>query len=1390
MSSPDSLTSLEMSPSPEAVVPPSPIVKGAVATTVLGRKPGVGGSDASSDLSELSSDGEAQRDHRQYKKPRHSSLDDLDGEEENSDQEDEDGELPSPQTASSSKRGPQSRKNGTIVATRKPSQSRMRVKSSSSNTTTTTTARRGQSPSKSSKARQQHHSPTFSKPNGAPASSYGKPPSRAPTHARHTRTKSESAGGNSGTSCAVAGPSSLNGHLNHPSAFAISAGLVGPTIGGDSDDDDDDILNGGRRSSRRNKRGVVPGPMWDWAIKKMHTNHSGMKKESSKSQKSNDDGHSGTNSPAVEDRKVSGAPDDLRSSVSDPKSILEDEDVKPDLASLIGQKPPQGPAHANESTNPGLSAPGPQSRRAAKGKRVRNHDGDGPNGSSSSDSNMSLATPPNPSQRRSNPKKAKSPRIPPSRSPSSSHGRSTSPSAIVPGIPNLESTSAPEGGPDGVLSTNGDASTHQTMPSTSNSSAFSVSIPNSGDEDEPKRGNDRKKTASQALVPSVMSSDEEGLGGSSPKLAAKKRTPSHDRGHSGPNLPNSNVPATPQAPTAPGSIPLPISPAITSGRPRGGSSLDLLADVIGTATGGARAGIDLHMSREVKEEAVMMEIEEAADHAQDTGKVKDGNDDSMEVDAEEQEDAGAKEGRDDGEEEQESEEDEPDPDAEADAAAPGRLGQNDDDEDDDDPEDDEDGRRRRPNKPALVTPDENENGADDAEEEEENDLENRESDHEDNGIASKHSNGNRIEKGDEAEEEVEADHDHEVENEIQPTQRAEALEILAAMELKFAMLRQRIYLDKMHETAREEKMLLEGTHPEYLTLLAELQRRRDRKLNLSELRRTKEEEFATHQRKAEEQAVWRQWNETKDDVRDELVAEANAKRRRLEREKRHIDAPKAVRTVQMPPAPSRSRRPPSPQTLTQTLKAYAKQTKANGFSSPPLLPGVSKAAPNLESLSQREAAMDLDLILGNSRRSSATAVAVHHQPQQPLPLPVQHIHPQQVPPHPQQQVHQPHPQSHPHPQSQQQMMYAPPPPNGYPPLHGYPHPQQQHGPPHQRYMTPAGYGHPTDYGSNGAGPYSHHPSTVQGGYVDGGGYDTYAPVQHYPGQQPPPAPQQHYPAPHPHPSQLPPPQQYHQQYHPQYAPQPPPPPHGQQYLHQPQPQRYILPPSDVALPPPPPPGYPRHNWPPPHAGPLPAANGPPNPNQNPSSREKVMIDLTNVPSPAPVPPHRSEQQQVDPPNRDRQRPPLMSPSREGGGPPPRPGSSLLAPIPTPHHDPRPPSAVSHFASAPRPHRDQPPPSGTPGIQPAPSPFKQPLSPSREIPAPIGPGYPLQSPTRITTPVSSVGGGVPRHSQSPSLMIRGPSTPLSHGLFNGTVDGPNSANLVPPPALSNGVVEGS
>lgn len=65
--------------------------------------------------------------------------------------------------------------------------------------------------------------------------------------------------------------------------------------------------------------------------------------------------------------------------------------------------------------------------------------------------------------------------------------------------------------------------------------------------------------------------------------------------------------------------------------------------------------------------------------------------------------------------------------------------------------------------------------------------------------------------------EPEIEAEQEVENEIQPTQRAEALEILAAMELKFALLRERIYLDKMKAVADEERLVLDGMFLSFTT---------------------------------------------------------------------------------------------------------------------------------------------------------------------------------------------------------------------------------------------------------------------------------------------------------------------------------------------------------------------------------------------------------------------------------------------------------------------------------------------------------------------------------------------------------------------------------------------
>jgi hypothetical protein len=59
----------------------------------------------------------------------------------------------------------------------------------------------------------------------------------------------------------------------------------------------------------------------------------------------------------------------------------------------------------------------------------------------------------------------------------------------------------------------------------------------------------------------------------------------------------------------------------------------------------------------------------------------------------------------------------------------------------------------------------------------------------------------------EVDENPEDDVDHELESDLQPAHRAEALDVLATIELKFALLRERLYVEKMEALSWEESLL-------------------------------------------------------------------------------------------------------------------------------------------------------------------------------------------------------------------------------------------------------------------------------------------------------------------------------------------------------------------------------------------------------------------------------------------------------------------------------------------------------------------------------------------------------------------------------------------------------
>ena len=61
------------------------------------------------------------------------------------------------------------------------------------------------------------------------------------------------------------------------------------------------------------------------------------------------------------------------------------------------------------------------------------------------------------------------------------------------------------------------------------------------------------------------------------------------------------------------------------------------------------------------------------------------------------------------------------------------------------------------------------------------------------------------------EEDAKADVDaEETEMDLQPAHRAQALDVLAGIELKFALVREALYVEKIEELAMEEALILQG----------------------------------------------------------------------------------------------------------------------------------------------------------------------------------------------------------------------------------------------------------------------------------------------------------------------------------------------------------------------------------------------------------------------------------------------------------------------------------------------------------------------------------------------------------------------------------------------------
>lgn len=127
--------------------------------------------------------------------------------------------------------------------------------------------------------------------------------------------------------------------------------------------------------------------------------------------------------------------------------------------------------------------------------------------------------------------------------------------------------------------------------------------------------------------------------------------------------------------------------------------------------------------------------------------------------------------------------------------------------------------------------------------------------------------------------------------------RQEALDALTGIEVDFAMLRDRLYEERMSEAAKEALLLYQGTHPELVRMgeLIEMRRAHARRQTLawqtlvaSELERTR----AAHQER-----IWASWRAELGDLRTGMLDATMRKRRQIDRERRTLDRAAALQAA-------------------------------------------------------------------------------------------------------------------------------------------------------------------------------------------------------------------------------------------------------------------------------------------------------------------------------------------------------------------------------------------------------------------------------------------------------------------------------------------------------------
>ncbi|KAK0223652.1 Sds3-like-domain-containing protein [Armillaria fumosa] len=199
----------------------------------------------------------------------------------------------------------------------------------------------------------------------------------------------------------------------------------------------------------------------------------------------------------------------------------------------------------------------------------------------------------------------------------------------------------------------------------------------------------------------------------------------------------------------------------------------------------------------------------------------------------------------------------------------------------------------------------------------------------------------------------------EMESDLQPAHRAEALEVLASIEFKFGRLREILYVERMQQLAWEETLILEGTHPELIHYQKELSNRRDKRVELASRKRELEITTIMKRRRVHEDGTWSWWKHERDQLQTDMIADNNRKKRKLERERRTVERPLSVRRI--PPVPQDA---PPPPTLRQIVDSFSFGSKKQRIAPPT----SQTVYPELSTLPPAEVARDLDFIYSLRRQ--------------------------------------------------------------------------------------------------------------------------------------------------------------------------------------------------------------------------------------------------------------------------------------------------------------------------------------------------------------------------------------------------------------------------------------